>query len=204
MNNWNTVPDKDTIELTAKNMRDRGMNVEIVKDKNAALEKVKSLIPDGSEVMTGSSTTLNQIGFTEFLKSSNSPWKDVQSGIWAENEEEKRTDLRRQALSSEFFLASVNAISQTGELIVVDATGSRVGAYPFAAQHLILVVGAQKITPSLDAAMQRIREHVFPLEDKRAQEAYGMGSTFGKWVIIEREVNPGRITVVLVEEVLGF
>ena len=85
-----------------------------------------------------------------------------------------------------------------------DASGSRGTAYPFAAKNLILVAGVQKITTTLDEAMKRVREYVYPLEDERAKKAYGMSSTTGKWVIIEREIIPNRTTLILVKEKLGF
>jgi hypothetical protein len=77
------------------------------------------------------------------------------------------------------FLGSVNAITQAGELVACDASGSRVGAYPFAAKKLVLVAGIQKIVPTLEDAIKRIREYVYPLEDKRAMKAYGMHSSQG-------------------------
>lgn len=204
MQNWNTIPTKSAIAATIDNLKSRGINVELLANKSEVLTALKKLIPEKSRVMTGSSTTLNQAGVTDYLSSAKSNWHNVQNDIWSEDDEQKRSDLRRELLASEYFLASANAIAQTGQIVAVDATGSRVSAYPFAAKQLILVVGVNKITPTLDDAMTRIREHVFPLEDKRAQEAYGMGSTFGKWVIIEREVNPTRIHVLLVNEILGF
>ncbi len=204
MTNWDQTLTTETVEKTAMSLRDRGMTVAVVDTKAEALDWLKANIPAGAEVMTGSSTTLDEIGFSDFLKSESSPWKNVQANVWSEQDEGKRNDLRREANASEYFLASANAIAQTGEIVSVDATGSRVGAFLFTAKYLILVVGTQKITPSLDSAMQRIREYVLPLEDKRAQAAYGVGSATNKWVIIEREPTPGRITILFVNEKLGY
>lgn len=198
------LPSPKVIDSTAKALEDHGFTVKVVADRKEALTALKSLIPAGAEVTTGSSTTLNEIGFSEYLDSGDHPWKNLNTQIWAENDAERRTKLRRTANAAEYFVASVNGLSQEGELVAVDATGSRVGAIPFAAEKVILVVGAQKITPTLETTMKRIREVVFPKEDKRALEAYGSGSTFGKWLIVEREVEPGRITVILVKEELGF
>lgn len=204
MTTFSTLPSEDIIASTATAIEQRGIKVHTVENGAAALTALKSLLPAGAEVMTGSSTTLNQIGFTEFLQSPDSGLVSVGAGIWQENDEAKRGVLRRKAAASDYFVASVNAVAQTGELVAVDATGSRVTSIPFAAGHVILVVGAQKITPDVATAMQRIREYVYPQENERAQAAYGMGSTFGKWVIVEREVQPGRMTVILVKEALGF
>ena len=56
----------------------------------------------------------------------------------------------------------------------------------------------------LDEALRRIDEYALPLEEARAQAAYGRHTGVNKILIINRELTPGRITVVLVDEVLGF
>jgi hypothetical protein len=82
--------------------------------------------------------------------------------------------------------------------------GGQLGPYASGAGRVILVVGTQKIVSDLDEGLRRIQEYAFPLEDARAQAAYGVHSGVNKVLIINREINPGRITVVLVDEVLGF
>ena len=101
-------------------------------------------------------------------------------------------------------MSGANAIAQTGEIVACDKTGSRVGAWPFAAGNLILVVGTNKIVPTLDDALRRVREYSFPLENTRAQRAYGTPSRIGKCVILEYEQNEGRVTLILVNEKLGY
>jgi hypothetical protein len=72
------------------------------------------------------------------------------------------------------------------------------------AGKVILLVGTQKIVPGLEDALRRVDEYAFPLEDARAQAAYGVHSGVNKVLIINREWVPGRMTVVLCDEVLGF
>jgi hypothetical protein len=74
----------------------------------------------------------------------------------------------------------------------------------FSSPHVIWVVGAQKITPDLEMAIERVREYVFPLEDERMKKEGQVGSLIGKMVIFEKEFVPGRITMLLVKEKLGF
>lgn len=69
---------------------------------------------------------------------------------------------------------------------------------------MILVVGRQKIVADLEEGLRRINDYALPLEDARALSAYGVHSAVNKVLIINREVVPGRITVVLVDEALGF
>ncbi len=77
--------------------------------------------------------------------------------IRAENDDKKRADLRRKSVTADYFISGANAIARTGEIVACDASGSRVGAWPFAAGHLILVVGVNKIVPSLNDALNRVQ-----------------------------------------------
>ena len=201
---FNKLPTGETINKTVEAIKERGINVVIVENKKQSLEKIIELIPKGAEVSNGSSTTLDEIGFINYLESGKHNWKNLHAEILKEKDMAKQMDLRRKSVTAEYFLGSVNAIAKTGELIACDASGSRVTAYPFAAKNLILVSGMQKITENLNEAIKRVREYVYPLENKRAKEAYGMTSTIGKWVIIEREIIPNRTTLILVKEKLGF
>lgn len=204
MSDWNQLPSDEELNLTVQNIEKRGIKVILVNTKNEALKEVKKLIHEGAKVSAGSSTTLDEIGFSEYFGSEDFKGENLNIKIWSENDQKKRSSLRRLATTAEVFLGSINAISQNGELVAVDNTGSRVSAYPFAAQKLILVSGSNKITKDLESAMKRVREYVYPLEDERARKAYGMPSGFGKWVIIENEIKEDRIVLVLVKESLGF
>ncbi len=201
---WNKKPTDEEIQKTKENLESRGFKVIVTETKEEALEKVKETIPEQAEVYDGSSTTLEEIGFKQYLNSDKHKWKNMHKEILKEDDEEKRAELRRKYITSEYYLGSVNAISKEGELVACDASGSRVGAYLFAAKNLVLVSGINKITENLDEAIKRVREHAFPLEDERAQEAYGFNSVTAKWVIMEREIFPGRVTLILVKEQLGF
>jgi hypothetical protein len=101
-------------------------------------------------------------------------------------------------------LGSVHAVTETGSLLAASMSGSQLGPYVNGAGRVILVVGTQKIVSDLEEGLQRIDEYAYPLEDARAQEAYGIRSAVNKVLVINREITPGRITVVLVDEVLGF
>ncbi len=122
----------------------------------------------------------------------------------SENDDVLRNEMRRKSVTAEYFLSGVNAIAATGELVSCDASGSRVGAWPFAAKHLILVAGVNKIVPSLADALQRIREYAYPLEDVRSKRVYGAPSRIGKCVILSNERQQGRATLILVNDMLGY
>jgi hypothetical protein len=116
----------------------------------------------------------------------------------------KRAELRRKSVTADYFVSGVNAIAQSGEIVACDASGSRVGAWPYAAGHLILVSGVNKIVPTLDDALQRVWEYAYRLENARANKVYGIPSQIGKCVILANEQNRERVTLILIGESLGY
>ncbi|MFZ0006116.1 lactate utilization protein [Methanoregula sp.] len=201
---WNHFPDTDVVDITVQAIKKRGIKVILAADGDEALAVIRKLIPSGSEVMSGSSTTLIEIGFEDYVARGTSGWILLHTKINAEDDPVKRAEIRRKSVTADYFISSANAIAQTGEIVSCDATGSRVGAWPYAAGHLILVAGINKIVPTVEDALQRIRTYVFPLENVRAMKAYGTQSMIGKCVILANEKQEGRITLILVSESLGY
>jgi hypothetical protein len=113
-------------------------------------------------------------------------------------------EIRRLSAAPDVMLGSVHAVTEAGSLVTASMGGSQLGPYASGAGRVILLVGTQKIVSDLDEALLRIDEYAFPLEDARAQAAYGIHSAVNKVLIINREITPARITVVFVDEVLGF
>ena len=196
--------DEEIIQNTISALVKHGIDVVLVGNRSQALDILKNLIPEHVDVMTGSSTTLEQIGFINYLMTEQHNWNNLRSEILAQKDIIKYRALKRKALLANYFVASINAITANGELVAVDGGGSRVGAFPFAAEKLILVSGTNKIVPTLNDAFRRIREYVYPLENNRTLSNYNFSSSIGKWVIIENENVKGRITLILVKEELGF
>jgi L-lactate utilization protein LutB len=201
---WNGIPPSDIVEKTAREIEKRGIQVIISPNGGDALEQLKKIIPSGAEVMSGSSTTLIEIGYEEYISGGMSRWNLVHHRIREENDDRKRAELRRKSVAADYFISGANAIAQSGEIVACDASGSRTGAWPFAAGHLILVVGINKIVPTLDDALNRVREYAYRLENVRAQKVYGTPSIIGKCVILAHEKNEGRITLILIKEALGY
>jgi len=201
---WNTLPSDEVIEKTVKAIESRGIKVVIAESADDALAVLKKVIPEGAEVMNGSSNTLIEIGYEDYISGGRSGWKLMHTVITAENNESKRAELRRKSVAADYFISSANAIAQSGEIVACDASGSRVGAWPFAAGHLILVVGINKIVPDLEGALKRVRQYAYPLENARAKRVYGTLSVIGKCVILSHEKNEGRVLLILVREALGY
>ena len=199
-----TVADDETVEETVSNLEERGFDVVVVDDADEALAAVTEQIPAGASVMNGHSTTLEEIGFDEFLSEGDHEWESLPDEIWSIDDDDKRQTARRESQTADYFLGGINAIAETGELVAADLSGSRIGAYPFAAGNVVIVSGTNKIVPTLSDAFDRLESVAYPLENERAQEAYGVESSVAKQLVYRRETEEGRTTVVLVRDRLGY
>jgi len=202
---WAELADQAVVKRTWAALEERGFHVEFLNNKEEALERLKILIPPNAEVMTGSSTTLKEIGFVDFLSSGKHEWNNLKEKIVSEKDPKKQAELRKKSVTSEYFLGSVHAITQSGEVVIASATGSQLSSYVDASNNVIWVVGTQKIVLNLEEGLRRIREYVLPLEDQRMKQAGFRGSTIAKILIFEKETLPFRkITLIFVNEKLGF
>jgi len=190
-------------QRTAEALEGNGFVVRRAANAAEAKEIVLSLIPDGAEVAQGASQTLQLAGVTEAIEKSGR-FKAVRPRIWAMDRKKQADEIRRLGAAPDVVLGSVHAVTQEGSLLAASMSGSQLGPYVSGAGKVIFVVGAQKIVANLEEGLRRINEYAFPLEDARAQEAYGVHSGVNKILVINREINPGRITVVLVDEAIGF
>jgi L-lactate utilization protein LutB len=198
------LPDDDSLEATVANLEANGFEVVVADSAEDALETVQTHVPAGASVMNGHSTTLEEIGFTEYLSDGDHDWQSLPDEIWGIDDDAERQAARREAQTADYFLGGINAIAQTGELVAADRSGSRIGAYPFAASNVVIVSGVNKIVDDLEAALDRLESVAYPLENERAQDAYGVESAIAKQLIFRQELDEGRTTVVLIREQLGY
>jgi len=195
---------RDRVERTIASLQARGIQTIFVRDRIEAPARLLELIPKGSSVAHGSSTTLQEIGFVDRMKQPDSGYRYLNAVWTAETDVSKRSRLRaRLSAEADYFLGSVQAIAETGEVIGADASGSRQAFYVFGPPHVIWVAGINKLVPNVEDGLKRLREVALPLEDQRMKRLGAKGSHIGKLVIFERE-QPGRITLVLAGEPLGF
>jgi hypothetical protein len=191
------------VTRTAAALEANGITVLRAPNGAEAKRIVLDLIPDGSQVHHGASESLDTSGITQEIETSGR-YEDIRSRTWSMDRETQADEIRHLGASPDVMLGSVHAVSETGSLITASMSGSQLGPYGSGAGQVILVVGTQKIVSDLEAGLRRVEEYALPLEDARAQAAYGIHSAVNKILIINREITPGRITVVLVDGVLGF
>src|SRR2546421_4544986 len=200
---WGTRADDVRVKRTEAALEANGITVLRASDAAAAKRIVLDLIPDASPVHQGASQTLDVLGITYEIEKSGR-YVALRPRIWSLDRETEAHEIRRLGAAPDVMLGSVHAVTETGSLLAASMSGSQLGPYVSGAGRVILVVGTQKIVPDLEEGLLRISEYAYRLEDARAQVAYGVRSAVNKVLIINREITPGRITVVLVDEVLGF
>ena len=167
----------DTLAATERNhatveaLKARGIDAEVTQTGAEALERLRAIIPPGATISTGASVTLKEIGFEDLLMSGSHPWKNLKAEYLAEKDPARQMLLRRQSTLADYYLGSVHAVAQNGEVVLASMSGSQLAPYAYAAKNVAWVVGAQKITANLEEAVRRVREYVYPHEDKRMREA---------------------------------
>ena len=191
-----------TIQKVAARLKERNIDVVIVDGGDAARQAVLERIPEGAEVHSGKSKTLEDIGVVKELQESGR-YDALRPRYLKMDRKTQGREMRKMVAAPDFMVGSVQALTEDGVLVVVSATGSQLGPYAAGAGKLILVVGSQKIVPDLDAAFRRIHDEVVPWEDARLRATLGAGTIVGKTLLIEREWTAGRTTVILVRERIG-
>lgn len=204
--NYDVLASHESVNKTIAALTAKGYEAIAVENEVQALEKIKSWIPQNSSVINGSSVTLEQIGFVEYLKSGKHSWNNLHAAVVAEKDPVKQGALRKQALLSDFYLGSVHALIENGEFLIASNTGSQLPHIAFSSPNLIFVVGTQKIVPNLTEATKRLEEYVVPLEDKHMKQLYSVGTALNKLLIFKGESSfTGRkIRMILVNKQLGF
>ena len=112
--------------------------------------------------------------------------------------------IRISRSTPDFIVGSVNAITRQGEVLIASNTGSQLAAYASGAEKVIWVVGAQKIVENLDGGFKRITDYVLPLESERLKKLFGVPSNVSQILIFNKAVGPSRVTIIFVNENLGF
>jgi len=186
----------------AANLQARNYEVVVVQTGAEAKAEVLKRIPDGIQVHSGKSKTLEDIGLFDTLMASDE-YDFVRKQTLKMDRNTQAREMVKLGATPDLMINSVQAITEAGQMVVVSASGSQIGAISAGGEKLILVVGSQKIVPDLDAAFQRIQEHVFPYEDARLMEILGIHTAWTRTLILERDFYPGRTTVILVRDPVG-
>ncbi|WP_436772271.1 LUD domain-containing protein [Yinghuangia sp. YIM S09857] len=180
-----------------------GFGVEILDDVAAARTRIPDLVPDGASVFTSASETLRLSGIEDDINTGDR-YRALKPQVLAMDRLTQADDIRRLLASPDVVLGSVAAVTETGTLVAASGSGSQLPAYSGGAAHAIFVVGGQKLVPDLATALRRIEQHALPLEDARARRVYGSPSAINRLLVLNADPHPGRTTVLLLRQPIGF
>ncbi len=193
----------DRLERVAAALTDKNFAVEILDDAAAARSRIKDLIPEGADVFTGASETLHLSGIEEDINNSGR-YDAIRTRGLKMDRATQMDEIRKLLASPDVIVASVAAVTETGSLVIASASGSQLTGCAGGSAQAIFIVGAQKVVPDLSTALRRVEEHCLPLENDRAMKAYGQPSALNRVLILNAEPHPGRSTVLLLRETIGF
>ncbi len=193
----------ERIASAAAALERNGVRAVVVATGGEARSLVRSLLVEGAEVFNNTSRTLETIGVAEDIERSGR-YQSLRLRLYQMDREMQRLEMRMLAAAPEYVVGSVHAVTEDGSLLIASASGSQLGPLVSGAEHVILVIGGQKIVADFDTGLRRIYEYCLPLEDERARRAYGVPSGVNNILVINRVLAPGRVTAILVRERLGF
>ncbi len=200
---FSELASEQQLRSVAEALERNGVNVSLVGSGQEARDAVRSALPIGAEVYNNTSRTLEVIGVAEDVERSGL-YQPLRPRLYQMDREMQGREMRQLAASPDWVVGSVHAVTEGGSLLLASASGSQLGPIVSGAGHVLLVVGGQKVVPDLEAGMRRLYKYCFPLEDLRAKQAYGVPSGVNNVLIINKVMAPGRMTVVLVNQSLGF
>lgn len=211
-NNVKFVVEKKILR-TIENLEKNNMKGYFVQNEEEAVKKVEELIKEGDTVSVGGSMTLFETGVIDHLRNGKYNFLDrYKEGLTPENIK----DIYRRSFAADAYFTSSNAITEEGELYNVDGRGNRVAAMIYGPDKVIVVVGVNKIVRDLDEAIMRNREWAAPANAKRlnrktpcAEVGYCMDCNSkdricSEYVAIRRQMEQGRIHVIIVNKDLGY
>lgn len=152
---------------------------------------------------TGAGETLRPSGIDEDINAGGR-YDAVRPRVLAIDRATGADEIRRLVAGPESVVDSVAAVTETGSLVLASGSGSRLPADAGGAAHAVRIVGARKVVPDPSTALRRVEEHALPTENARAQAAYGMPSAVNRLLVLNAEPRPGRGTVLLLREAIGY
>jgi hypothetical protein len=201
-NKYANASSEERINKTVLALEANGFKVKVVDNLQQLHDEVLRLVPEGAEVFTGTSRTLEKSGLTEALNAE--PYKSVRA-MFAPlaGDPDKQVEMKRIGSASDYAVGSVHAITEDGQVLIASASGSQLPNYVYGARNFIWTVGSQKLVKDLNEGFDRIENYTIHLEDERMQKAHGIPSSLNKLLIYRKEPM-GRGTVIIVREPVGF
>jgi hypothetical protein len=206
------------VEEALKALRANNFDAKFVENSDAAKKVVLRSISKDAVVGVSDSATVREIGIVEELGMKGitvlNPFSrelTTDSSMTA-----VRDDISRKIFSCDVLVAGVNAVTEDGKLVNIDAVGNRVASMVFGPRRVLIIAGKNKIVKNADEALHRIKNVIAPFHAKTKGFATPCAH-IGKCsncnapnricnVISIMEKRPWRteISVILVDEDLGL
>jgi hypothetical protein len=193
----------EQIERTVKALEANGIHAVVAENGEEARRIFFDLIPEGAEVFLGASVTLETLGIKDEIDKSGR-YDSLRPKIFAMDRATQGREIRKLGGAPDYAAGSVHAVTEAGQVLIASNTGSQLGPYASGAGKIIWVVGAQKLVKDLDEGFKRIYEYDLPLEIEHMRQLYNAGTGVNKVLIVNREIRPNRITIIIVKEELGY
>ena len=207
----------ETFEQCRKNLLRRGFEVRIAATTEEARqilrEEIRAAAPE--TISFGGSMTMEATGIVDELRREGR--YRLFDGVDYTLPPEERIEIRRQGLLADLYISGINAITEEGALYWLDGIGNRVAAIAFGPRKVLLVVGRNKITPTREAAEERIRTIAAPQNIARhpgfrtpcavtgvCADCYSEDRICNTHLRMERCFPRKRITVILIDEEMGL
>jgi len=200
---FSEVVSDEQIRRTAQALEANGIKTLIAENAEEAKRLFYELVPDEAEIFLGASVTLETLGIQNEIDKSGR-FDALRPKMFAMNRETQGREIRKLVGAPDYAAGSVHAVTEDGHVLIASNTGSQLGAYATSAGKVIWVVGAQKLVKDLNEGMKRIEEYVMPLEEEHMQQLYHVSTNVSKVLIVNREIRPNRITMIIVKEKIGF
>lgn len=198
-----TIATEEQIERTVEALEANGIQALVAENREEARRLFFELIPEGSEVFLGSSVTLETLGIKDEIDSSGK-YDALRPKMFAMDRATQGREIRKLGGAPDFAAGSVHAVTEDGQVLIASNSGSQLGPYASGAGKIVWVVGAQKLVRDLNEGLNRIYDYIVPLEEQHMQDLYNISTNVSKILIVNKEIRPNRITMIIVKEELGF
>src|SRR5258705_11390090 len=197
------LADDEQIERTAKALEANGIHAVVAENGEEAKRIFFELVPEGAEIFLGASITLETLGIKDEIDKSGR-FDALRPKMFAMNRETQGREIRKLGSAPDYAAGSVQAVTEGGQVLIASNSVSQLGPYASGTGKGNWVVWAQKIVRDLNEGLRRIQEYNYPLEEQHMQQLYGVGTHLNKVLIVNGELRPNRIFMIIVKEELGF
>ena len=197
------VASDEQIQRVVKALEANGIHALVAENGEEARRIFFELVPEGAEVFLGASVTLETLGIKDEIDQSGR-YDALRPKMFKMDRATQGREIRKLVGAPDYAAGSVHAVTEDGQVMIASNTGSQLGPYASGAGKVIWIVGAQKIVKDLNEGFRRIYEYDLPLETEHMRQLYNAPTGVNKVLVVNRELRPDRITMIIVKEQLGF